>query len=131
MPNSARCPRRALMTWVRCRTRRSRARNTRAAAWVCSLLGATKRMVGRWAASQIASASVALFCIRGIVLLPLDEWLDVRRRDQPDRMPEHANLARPIMGAAAGLHGDRAGGLGRKEGANLAPPQPLAEHNRS
>src|SRR3954471_16804904 len=36
----------------------------RAAAWVCSLLGATKRMVGRWAASQIASASVALFFCR-------------------------------------------------------------------
>src|SRR3954469_20675971 len=69
--------------------------------------------------------------IRGIVLLPLDERLDVRRRDQPDRMPEHANLARPIMGAAAGLHGDCAGGLGRQERANLAPPQPLAEHNRS
>src|SRR4051812_33828475 len=33
--------------------------------------------------------------IRGIVLLPLDEWLDVRRRDQPDRMPEHADLAGP------------------------------------
>src|SRR3982750_95348 len=69
--------------------------------------------------------------ICGIVLLPLDEWLDVRRRDQPDRMPEHADLARPIMGAAAGLHGDCAGGLGRQERANLAPPQPLAEHHRS
>src|SRR3954464_105882 len=32
--------------------------------------------------------------ICGIVLLPLDERLDVRRRDQPDRMPEHADLAR-------------------------------------
>ena len=32
--------------------------------WVCSLLGATKRMVGRCAASQIASASVALFFCR-------------------------------------------------------------------
>src|SRR4051812_50057866 len=52
------------MTWVCCRTRRSRARNTRAAAWACSLLGATKRIVGRWAASQIASASVALFFCR-------------------------------------------------------------------
>ena len=69
--------------------------------------------------------------ICGIVLLPLDERLDVRRRDQPDRMPEHADLACPIMGAAAGLHGDRARGLGRQERANLAPPQPLAEHNRS
>ena len=69
--------------------------------------------------------------ICGIVLLPLDERLDVRRRDQPDRMPEHGNLARPIMGAAAGLHRDRTGGLGRQERANLAAPQPLAEHNRS
>jgi hypothetical protein len=69
--------------------------------------------------------------IGGIVLLPLDERLDVRRRDQPDSMPEHANLARPMMGAAAGLHSNGAGWLGRKERANLAPPQPLAEHNSS
>ena len=32
-----------------------------AAAWASSLLGATKRMVGRWAASQMASASAASF----------------------------------------------------------------------
>src|SRR5215217_5652556 len=128
MPNSAKWPLRALMAWVRWRTRKSRVRNTTAAACACSLFTATKRMVGRWAASQIASASVALFfCI----LLPLDERLDVRRRDQPDRMPEHANLARPIMGAAAGLHRDRAGGLGRQERANLVSPQPLADHHRS
>src|SRR4051794_37419199 len=54
--------------------------------------------------------------ICGIVLLPLDERLDVRRRDQPDRMPEHAHLACPIMGAAAGLHRDRAGGWAAKNG---------------
>jgi hypothetical protein len=65
IPNSARLPRKALMIWVRCFTscftKRSRARNTRAAACVCSLLGTTKRMVGRWASSQIASASAASF----------------------------------------------------------------------
>src|SRR3954463_11561507 len=37
--------------------------------------------------------------IRGIVLLPLDEWLDVRRREQPHPPPEHAELAPPKMWA--------------------------------
>src|SRR4051812_33828474 len=116
------------MTWVRCRTRRSRARNTRAAAWACSLLGATKRMVGRWAASQIASASVALFFCR--LTNGLTYAGGISRTACPS-MPTSRDLAGPIMGAAAGLHGDRAGGLGRQEQANLAPPQPLAEHNSS
>src|SRR4051812_15253036 len=51
------------MAWVRWRTKRSRVRNTTAAACWFALLRATKRMVGRWAASQIASASaMSLFC---------------------------------------------------------------------
>jgi len=49
--------------------------------------------------------------ISGIVLLALHERLDVSRWDQPDHMPERADLARPMMGAAAGLHGHRAGWL--------------------
>src|SRR4028118_952532 len=53
--------------------------------------------------------------ISGIVLLALHERLHVSRRDQPDRMPERADLAGPMMGTAAGLHGDRAGWLGCKE----------------
>src|SRR3954463_3792230 len=50
--------------------------------------------------------------ICGIVLLPLDERLDVCRREQPDPMPQPAALAGSIMGAAAGLHRDRARGAG-------------------
>src|SRR5215217_3212935 len=62
-PNSVKWPRSALMAWVRWRTRRSRVRNTMAAACWFALLRATKRMVGRWAASQIASASaLSFFC---------------------------------------------------------------------
>ena len=48
---------------VRWRTCRSRVRNSIARAWLASLLRATKRMVGRVAASTIASASaVSFFC---------------------------------------------------------------------
>lgn len=35
-----------------------------ATAWAALLLGATKRMIGRWAASQITSASAASFFCR-------------------------------------------------------------------
>ena len=51
------------MAWVRWRTSRSRVQNTTAAACWFALLRATKRMVGRWAASQMASASaMSFFC---------------------------------------------------------------------
>ena len=63
-PYSVRWPRIALMSWVRCRTSRSRVRNTRAAACCSSLFTATNRMFGRCAASQIASASIASFFCR-------------------------------------------------------------------
>lgn len=46
---------------VRCRTRRPRAPKAAPAACVSSLLIATNRVVGRSAASQIASASAASF----------------------------------------------------------------------
>jgi hypothetical protein len=69
--------------------------------------------------------------IRGIVLLTFDERLHVSRRDQPDRVPEPADLARPVVGAAAGLHRHHAGPLGREEGKNLVPPQLLAEQDCS
>ncbi|MFK4529275.1 hypothetical protein ABIF90_007256 [Bradyrhizobium japonicum] len=46
-PYSARWPRRALITWVRGRIKRSRARNTTALACCSALLTATKRIVGR------------------------------------------------------------------------------------
>jgi hypothetical protein len=62
-PNSAIWPRRALIVLLRWRTRRSRALKVVADACCASLLTATKRMVGRCAASQIASASaMSFFC---------------------------------------------------------------------
>jgi hypothetical protein len=63
-PYSPRWPRKALIACVRCRTRRSRARNTSALAWAASLFTDTKRIVGLCAASQIASASVVSFFCR-------------------------------------------------------------------
>ena len=63
-PYSARWPRIALPSWVRCFTARSRVRNTSAAACCSSVFTATNRMLGRCAASQIASASTASFLWR-------------------------------------------------------------------
>jgi hypothetical protein len=54
-------PRKALLSCVRWRTRRSRARNITARACCASVFTATKRIVGRAAASAIASASAASF----------------------------------------------------------------------
>ena len=64
MPCSARWPRRAFIACVRCRIRSSRMRKAIAAPWVSSLFTATNRIVGRRAASQIASASTASFFCR-------------------------------------------------------------------
>ncbi len=63
-PYSPRCPRSALIVWVRCRISGSRTRKTLAAPCVSSLFTGTKRMVGLCAASQIASASAASFFCR-------------------------------------------------------------------
>ena len=49
------------MSWVRWPTSTSRVRKITAEACLASLFTATKRMVGRCAASQIASASAASF----------------------------------------------------------------------
>ena len=61
---SAAWPRSALIVCVRWRTRRSRVWNSIALACCSSPFTATKRMVGRCAASQIASASAASFFCR-------------------------------------------------------------------
>src|SRR4051812_32731510 len=117
----------ALMICVRWPTSRSRVRNTTADACLASLLTATNRMVGRWAASQIASASAALFFC--IVLLPLDERLHVSRRNQPHLVPQLGDLACPVVSARARLHGDKTAGLRGEEGEHLIAPQPLAEQD--
>jgi hypothetical protein len=46
-------------------------------------------------------------------------------------MTKPADLAGPVVRAAAGLHRHRAGRLGGKESENLVPPQLLAEQNRA
>ena len=63
-PNSARWPRRALISIVRCRISRSRLRCMVSAACCASLLTGTKRIDGRVTASQIAAASAASFLCR-------------------------------------------------------------------
>src|SRR3954451_11051000 len=117
------------MHCVRWRTRRSRARNTTPFACCSSLFTGTKRMLGRWAASQIASASAMSFCIRPVVLLPLHVRLDVGRRDQAHGVAQLAELTRPVMRPGAGLHRHRAGRLGGEEFEHLRPHQALAEHH--
>src|SRR3954462_2460372 len=119
----------ALIICVRWPTSRSRVRNTTADACLASLLTATNRMVGRWAASQIASASAALFFCR--VLLPLDERLHVSRRDQPHLVPQLGDLACPVVGARARLHGHKTARLRGEEGEHLIAPQLLAEQNHA
>ncbi|WP_420839550.1 hypothetical protein, partial [Bradyrhizobium oropedii] len=42
--------------------------------------------------------------IRRIRLAALHKGFDISRRNQPHLMTESCNLARPIMGAAAGFH---------------------------
>src|SRR5919199_2229820 len=65
--------------------------------------------------------------IRSIVLLSLDERLHVSRRDELDRVAEFADLPAPVVGAGAGLHGNRAGRQSCEERQNLVTPQLLTE----
>lgn len=60
-PNSARCPRSALMSCVRCLTKHWCVRKATARPCVSALFTATNRMVGREAASAMASASALSF----------------------------------------------------------------------
>ena len=64
MPNSAKCPRSALIVCVRWRTSSSRVRNSTPRACCSCVFTATKRIVGPEVASQIASASVESFFCR-------------------------------------------------------------------
>jgi hypothetical protein len=49
------------------------------------------------------------FRIRGVVLLPLQVWLDASGRDQPDLVPQRRDLARPAVRAGAGLQANKTG----------------------
>src|SRR5215467_10174395 len=67
--------------------------------------------------------------ISGVILVPLDVWLDVLRRHQNDLVPQRSQLARPIMRRPTGLqpHLDRL--QLRKELKHLLAPQ-LPAQNR-
>src|ERR1700722_18620965 len=72
----------------------------------CScVLTATKRIVGRLAASAIASASAVSFFWR------LTKGLTYAGGDQANFMPGVADSPTPVMGAPTGLHGDDAARL--------------------
>jgi hypothetical protein len=53
--------------------------------------------------------------VRSVVLLPLDERLDIVGGDQPDLVPQFADLAAPVMGTAACFHRHHALRLGSQE----------------
>src|SRR5829696_7682963 len=66
-----------------------------------------------------------------VVLLPLDERLHVRRRDETDRMAELGDLAPPVVGARTRLQGHRAGRERGQEREELAAAQRLAKDHRA
>src|SRR3954447_16509151 len=113
------------MACVRWRTSKSRVQNTTAAACACSLFTATKRMVGRCAASQIASASaMSFFCC-------LTNGFTSAGAMRRTVWPSLAISRPPIVSAATGLHGHRAGREGCEERQKLAAAQLLAKDHRA
>src|SRR5215469_18173244 len=67
--------------------------------------------------------------IGGIVLLPLDERLDVDRRDQAHMMSQLGDLTRPVVRAGTGFHRDDAPGLRREETEKLGASDALAKQH--
>jgi hypothetical protein len=68
-------------------------------------------------------------CIGGIVLLPLDERLDVGRRDQPHMMAQLTDLTRPVVRAGTGFHRDDARSLRCEETEELRASDALAKEH--
>ena len=103
-PNTVRWPRRALIAGVRCPISSSRRQKTIAAPWVSSLFTGPKRIAGRPAASQIASASAASCC--GRFTKGLTSAGGMRRTSWPGfpisrpqkRAPPPASIATPQRG---------------------------------
>ncbi len=92
----------------------------------CStVLTGTKRMPGRVTASQMAAG------IRGIVILPADVGLDVRRRDEPNLMAELRQQPRPMVRACTGLQADETRLEASKEAGDVLAPQPLRHNHAS
>jgi hypothetical protein len=79
-------------------------------------------MLGRCAASHIASASIASF------FLPLHKWFYIGGRDQPDFMAKLGELTGPVMGSATCLQRYRATRLGCEEIQQFSSADPLAEY---
>src|SRR5215469_10538378 len=68
-------------------------------------------------------------CIGRIVLLPLDERLDVARRDQAHIMTQLSDLTRPVVRPGTGFHRDDAPGLRREETEKLGARDALAKQH--
>src|ERR1700746_1688538 len=68
-------------------------------------------------------------CIGGIVLLPLDERLDVGRRDQAHMMAQLSDLTRPVMRTGTRFHRDDAPGLRCQETEKLYASAALAKEH--
>src|SRR4051812_2041112 len=113
------------MACVRWRTSKSRVRNTIAAACACSLFTATNRMVGRCAASQIASASAMSFFCR------LTNGFTYAGAISFTVWPSLAISRPPVMGARTSLQGHRAGRERCQERQKLGAAQLLAKDNSS
>jgi hypothetical protein len=111
------------MSWVRCRTNRSRVRNTKPAACCRSLFTATNHMLGRCAASQIASASIASFFCR------FTNGFYIGGRDQPNFMAKLGKLTSPVMRSTTRLQRYRAIRLRCKEIQQLSSTDPLSEYH--
>src|SRR3954468_17332997 len=88
-----------------------------------SVLTATKRIVGRLAASAIASASVTSF------FLALDEGFDIGGWDQSNLMPEIPDGSPPVMRTPTGFQGDDAARLLGKEAENFFSGELFGEPN--
>src|SRR3954451_22807371 len=95
----------------------------------CGLL--VRALEGYKAHGGTLSGLADRFGIGHVVLLSLDERLDVSRRDQLHRVAKLGDLAAPVVGAATGLHGHRAGRERGQERQKLAAAQLLAKDHRA
>src|SRR5215469_1103687 len=68
-------------------------------------------------------------CIGGIVLLPLDERLDVGRRDQAHMMAQLSDLTRPVVRTGTGFHRHDAPGLRCQKTEKLHASNALAKEH--
>ena len=120
-PNSARWPRNALLSWVRCRTR-VRAYGGRSAPPAARALDRDE--AHRRPAHRLADRRR----IGRVVLAAPDVGPDVLRRHQAHLVAKRAQLARPEVGPGAGLQPDEAGGRWAKK-PSLGAAQTALDHD--